>query len=275
MDNFSDFFKELRNRLSNPLIFSFIAAWLIVNWRITLGIILYTKKELASDGYSSYFDLIQKESDNYKLLTLPLLIAIGYTILFPLLKTAVKAFNAWIERWSDEWYYKIIQKGPASMEKYLQLQRDLHEQQNELSELIRNESKFKNEKLKAEEALKNIEAASRELQSSHDKLVESQSPKILQGTWQVAMDGQEEEFEITGNIILEEGVTKYFITSFFCNIQERKIAMVLNANNGGQPNPKVYKIILLGFGSKLMNLQGVDHVGNEVHFSKIEDNAPF
>jgi hypothetical protein len=50
----NDLLKELKDRLSNPLIFSFIIAWLFFNWQITVGLLLYKNDQLIRDGYFFY-----------------------------------------------------------------------------------------------------------------------------------------------------------------------------------------------------------------------------
>jgi hypothetical protein len=56
MDKLSDFFKDLKERVSAPLFSSFALAWLIFNWKIPIALFFYKNQNLSADGYNSYID---------------------------------------------------------------------------------------------------------------------------------------------------------------------------------------------------------------------------
>src|SRR5207302_5085956 len=93
MEKISDFFKELKERISSPLFFSFIVSWLIWNWRIPVALLFYKPSDLIADGYKSYFDVIEKDLHTNYIFCYPLLSAIGYTLLYPLLRSCIEALN--------------------------------------------------------------------------------------------------------------------------------------------------------------------------------------
>src|ERR1700748_661850 len=101
MDKITDFFKEFKSRLTNPLFASFILSWLIINWRVPVGIFGYKLDELKVDGYKSYADLISKNASTWNYLWYPLISAALYTLLSPLLRMIIIAFLSWIKKASD------------------------------------------------------------------------------------------------------------------------------------------------------------------------------
>jgi len=121
MDKVSEFFKELKNRFSNPLFFSFVIGWLVVNWKIVVGLLFYSNAQLQKDGYSSYFDLIFKTSNFEKTFFFPLLIAIGYTFFFPIIRNLIAMFNAWNHKVGNKKVLEISNEGKISVSKHKKL----------------------------------------------------------------------------------------------------------------------------------------------------------
>src|SRR5688500_18619166 len=103
MDKLSDFFKDLKERVSAPLFSSFALAWLIFNWKIPIALFFYKNQNLSADGYNSYIDLISKNIIPANTLWKPLLAALFYTFGYPVIRTYILAFNTKIKTWSNTW----------------------------------------------------------------------------------------------------------------------------------------------------------------------------
>src|SRR5690554_5841336 len=93
-----DIFDTIKERLSNPFIGSYVISWFICNWQIPLGLIWYNATNIEKFGYKDYRELIYKNTDNLLDWLVPLIIALLYTFLLPLIKTGINYFNAKVDR---------------------------------------------------------------------------------------------------------------------------------------------------------------------------------
>ncbi len=142
MDKISDFFKELKDRASNPFISSFIISWIIFNWKIVVGLLFYKIPELKADHYASYFDLISKNTVLTQNILYPLISSFLYTFLFPIFRNIISAFNAWIKTWGENWNLKISKETNISIAKYLALKDTYTNNLKKLGETLNSENQF-------------------------------------------------------------------------------------------------------------------------------------
>lgn len=47
MDKISEILNSVKERVSNPLIFSFLASWLVYNWKIPVALIWFDEKQIT------------------------------------------------------------------------------------------------------------------------------------------------------------------------------------------------------------------------------------
>lgn len=141
MERIQDFFKELGTRIKNPFYISFFISWLIANYKIFVGLFFYSIEELRFDGYSSYFEMIKGESSWSTSLYIPLIAAIGYTVLTPLIKWLVSWFYLWIGQKQELSESKLL--GTSILgRKYLRTQERLKEYEKKLTKTLDEEGEF-------------------------------------------------------------------------------------------------------------------------------------
>ncbi|RZK60285.1 MAG: hypothetical protein EOO91_01940 [Pedobacter sp.] len=146
MDTLKDFFSDLKDRISNPFISSFVIAWLICNYQIFIALFFYKLAELSTDGSVTYFTIIEKARNNdLNFWLLPLIVALFYTFVMPFVKSGVKIYQAWILAGTDKRIYKVTDTSVVSIENHKKVSKDLRETQAQYAELIENESTFKND----------------------------------------------------------------------------------------------------------------------------------
>lgn len=133
MDKITDFFKDLKERISNPLFSSFIVSWLIFNWKIIVGLFFYDNNELKVDGYSSYLDFISRNLINSNTIWKPLGAALIYTFIFPFIRNFILAFNSWIKAWGNVWNLSLSKTSKVSISKYMEL-REVYQKRTSLLE---------------------------------------------------------------------------------------------------------------------------------------------
>jgi hypothetical protein len=160
----SEFWGNVRDRLSNPFIFSFIIAWLILNWKIWLGLIWYNNQQITSVE-----NFVTGNLDAYQSLWSPLCYALGYTLIGPWLKAGISALNTLASLYSEKWNLSISKDGNVPMTKFLSFKNNYEERTRTLETIIKNENitaeQYENEKtlrLTKEE----------ELNSARQKLIE-------------------------------------------------------------------------------------------------------
>ncbi|MGL2966924.1 hypothetical protein [Flavobacterium sp. XGLA_31] len=107
-----DVYENIKERLSNPLIFSFIISWLIYNWEITIALFWYDKAQIKAEGCKSIFEFIQHQLNNkcYSLI-IPLGLAVLYTFGMPYFKEFVDLMNRRAIIFGNKWKTKLLKDG--------------------------------------------------------------------------------------------------------------------------------------------------------------------
>lgn len=111
MENIKEILNNIKDRLSNPLIFSFLLSWLIYNWEITVALVWYDKSQISAEGCKSIFEFIQYKLDNrYGSTFLPVIIAFIYTLGFPYLKYVINILNSKALEWGKKNEIKFLKE---------------------------------------------------------------------------------------------------------------------------------------------------------------------
>ena len=195
MDKINEFFINVKDRISSPLFFSFIISWLITNWKITLAIISYNQSEIQNAGYDSIFGFIDQHLSFNKYFGIPLLVAVLYTIFYPIIKNFIIALNTWASTWGEKWHLNISKEGKVGMDKFLAMRNKYSHSQKELEKIINEEETFRNEN----SALKlELNSTEKKLIKANDELLEERNynakvfdHSILNGEWEVSYQGIE------------------------------------------------------------------------------------
>lgn len=244
MDKISEIFNNIKDRLSNPFIFSFLISWLVYNWRIPVALFWFDEKQISANGCSSIFEFIADDWKRNGYFWTPLFIGLGYTFLFPIFKNLISAFQTWTLKWGEEWNLSISKGSKISLEKYLTLRESYIKEQKKLEELISSESIFINE----------LESKSQELEESNEKLgdvtkkyenvyatlTSYNNVEIIYDSWLYADTETEYEINIDKKGIYRRNpfnnVLVYKIIFFQYNFIEKKIIMIKELHNHQELN---------------------------------------
>ncbi|KAA5537043.1 hypothetical protein F0919_05050 [Taibaiella lutea] len=145
MDSLQDFFKEFKNRIANPIFFSFIIAWLLWNWKVTVGFLMYNQDTLKNYGYFNYSYLITENASWENYFYHPLCSALFYTILFPPIRVGIIAFLSWMDRintWSKK---KIMKNATVPMRRFMKETERTDGLSKKLEDLYTKDSAIKDE----------------------------------------------------------------------------------------------------------------------------------
>ncbi|MFC4261913.1 hypothetical protein ACFOWM_03420 [Ferruginibacter yonginensis] len=245
MDKITDFFKEIGNRLKSPFISSFIISWLIVNWRVTIGLIFYKFKELPFSNYTSYIDLIEKNFSNWKYLWTPLLLALAYTFLYPLFRIAILGFDALVTKWSGNLVLYFSEGAKVPMEKFTKQIEKTNNAYKQLDEIIANESEFKEEVINLKEQLHLKENEIKDLKIEMSNNSYSKDVNLINGKWQKSETNPLNPNDpnnkvlnmVIGNgrvvvddILMLDTIISYNMTNFFYTNIDKKIFMIERIN---------------------------------------------
>lgn len=164
INKISDVFKDVKDRLSSPLFFSFLLSWIITNWRITVALLWYDPAQIENEKYRSVFDFIQKNTYSYTSFWFwwPLVFAILFTGINPVVRNFVSWFNTFMNKKGEAWRQNTTMDSNVPMTKFLAQKAEYDKRTKILEKIIKDESKtiedFQKEhtgKLAAEQ--KNIE----------------------------------------------------------------------------------------------------------------------
>lgn len=241
MEKITDFFKDIRDRLSNPLFSSFIISWLIINWQIPVAFSFYNNETLKNDGYNSYMDLILSKWSGWNYFGYPLLLALIYTFVFPFIRNGVFAFQTWIRTWGNDLNLKISKKGKVSTERYVQLREKYNRLTKTLEELLSQETTFvqENSQLKAEKV--QLTTQNNNLSTDLSRWQTMNDSRILNGEWDYVIKSNQgvpvKNFRLTiqsNNAYTYTDAAKrnlienYNIQDFFCNPVNSRLCFTLH-----------------------------------------------
>lgn len=139
MDKVSNILNNIKDRLSNPLIFSFLLSWLIFNWEITVALVWYDKSQINAEGCKSIFEFIENEWSQNGKIKEPFLVAICYTLLLPIIKNLIRLFNSFVYKYADILDFKILKKSSVSIEKHLKIRDAYIKRTQELDKIFKDE----------------------------------------------------------------------------------------------------------------------------------------
>lgn len=139
MNNMKDILRGIKDRLSSPLIFSFLLSWLIFNWEITVALLWYDVAYLKIEG-NTLIDFIRARINPFDSFYYPLIFALAYTLLSPPIKVLISAFNTWISKKGENWNVQISKGAKVPIEKFLTLRENFEKRSAILEDAISKES---------------------------------------------------------------------------------------------------------------------------------------
>ena len=146
MEKVIEIYNNIKDRLSNPFVFSFICSWLVYNWRIPVALIWYDKSQFSGCGCHTIFDFISFELAKTNSFLFPLFFAFVYTISIPFIKNGVRIVSAHAQKWGENEEIKALDGGKIGVEKYLKLREEYKEAIKKLEDVDKEEKEYLTEK---------------------------------------------------------------------------------------------------------------------------------
>ncbi|MCG9910902.1 MAG: hypothetical protein MH137_06325 [Flavobacteriales bacterium] len=205
METIKEFIDSLKERFSNPFLFSFLVSFLICNWEVTLTLLFRDIDQIQALGYETYYALIKSKVNFLSGLVFPILGALFYTFGFPFLRSGIQLFNSWLFKRTDKKNLEILEGSYIEINKYLTLRDDYTSKLKKLEEII-NQEGVTFQKLIDEEK-KNIEL-SKKVEEYETFRKQSNDLSILNGKWKNTFSS-EKGMNGSEIAIIEDG--KYYI----------------------------------------------------------------
>jgi hypothetical protein len=170
MENVNEFIKNFRERLASPFFFSFLLAWILINWKVTIALLWYSPNFYSSKG--ELIDYIASNTSNWQSIGLPVISAVLYT---GLLRNLISAFVAFTSRWGGNWNLSILKGSRIPMKKFLTY-RDLYVRTNkELEKIIEDEKKSIEEFDKQRQKMNSLDSENVSLKKVNGSLINEKS----------------------------------------------------------------------------------------------------
>ncbi len=219
MDKLKDILNNIKDRFTNPLVFSLICSWLIFNWQITVALLWYDSNQIEKSGFKNIFDFICDKTNQQYSLLYPLCFAIGYTVLMPIIKNLIRAFYSWAGKWGENWNLKILGGGKIPVEKYLSFRSEYEKRTKILEDVISKENEFvdKYNSLNTDllKAQSNESELRQKLTEAENLVRQFANVRILDGYWTNTYDDTDTTTGLQGSeeIYINDG--KYYLIGQF------------------------------------------------------------
>jgi len=289
MEKLQDFTYQLKSRFANPLLFSFGCSWLIYNWQIVVALLWYDKSQFETSETSSIFQFISTQLDVEGSFCYPLLFALGYTVLMPLLKNLIRALYSWFNKWGEKWNLKISEGGKIPVEKYIKLRQEYTNRTKEIENVITSETEMvgKFEEIATENRQLQTEKNQLDVKVTEAKLFKEKlhDVKMLNGHWtntyidslNVNLRGTEEVHILDGNYYVVSANKQeelfFRITNFYFDSDRKSVFFVKERigelNLEQKPHRHSFNINELKFNDALI-LTGIENGTVNITYKKKE-----
>lgn len=293
-DSIQDILDSMKERFTNPLVFAFMASWVVWNWRVVVAL-LWTDSgshEETTNGIIAYIEhSVPLESG----LIWPLLSAIAWVFLFPLIKARIQAFYARVNRDATNEVLKIKGQGSISVQRYLSLRDVYTERTEKLVTLIKQQEGIVEElsiattevtNLKSENVqLKNSETQARTEMANKDMMMRRAFDlTVIGGNWKSEyVNGNvhgEEFIEITGDkyfiLSMSGGYPSskqqmFKITSFHYDQRKDEVCFVkelIDAQKNIRPKDHHFSVNILRLSEDGTTLTGTENTTTKIQYTR-------
>lgn len=188
MDYLKQFFTDIQERYRNPLISSFIIAWVLFNWRITTLFIHFFTDSNSKIDYDLFVKNIEILNNWIHGFWLPLGSAFFYVLLFPFIRIGISYLQAIFSRWRTDAELKGSKEGSISINKYLSLRDEYKSKIETLREVISSEDTYRIEVNQLTQKLAEVNGKENTAVQNYLTLREKYNFYKLRGFWDLSME---------------------------------------------------------------------------------------
>lgn len=233
MEKLNQVFSSIKDRLSNPLVFSFCLSWLAFNWRIVVALIFYDSAHNIEDG-QSLIPYIFSNTYYGRSFIYPFLVALGYTFGMPFMLSVISAAQASATKLGEQWNLSILKNGKIPIEKYFSLREEYKKQTSELIKIIEDESVTKNQLTIAQTDLRHALDERNKIQKALNEaervISSSYNVSLIEGRWVVTVKGMiSKNIRIFNGVVVDahNGEQLFRVHSFFLDAKSERVTFML------------------------------------------------
>lgn len=141
-ENVSDFFKEIKERVSSPFFSSFVIAWLIINWRVPVALIFTTHEVIKAGEDNYYIQLINDKVDFMSGFAWPLLSSFVYCFGYPWLRNKIEEAQAYYRKVGGNRVLEISEGSNVPIQRLIEQRKKYIERSKELEDAIKREAEI-------------------------------------------------------------------------------------------------------------------------------------
>ncbi|MCW3107288.1 MAG: hypothetical protein JWQ09_1794 [Segetibacter sp.] len=280
MDKISDFFKELKDRASNPFISSFIISWLIINYKVPVAWVFYNNEALKEFHKSNHIDFLTNSVTNLTGWILPLLAASLYTFAWPYAKAFIKKYHAKINAKTEDEILKITSTSSISLSAYFETSKKLVEREKQFSEISGNTQEIQKRMDEQAKSLTSMGHANEDLKNKIALFTRFNDVSSINGIWLIVKTLGNGEGNINGSVNIHFGTIDKThaagstepvfigqINNFIGSPSSKTITFTIAGNDDNEIFKKD-EVLFLQVNEKFDSLKGVDNFGNQYSFEK-------
>jgi hypothetical protein len=236
MNDFKDFFKDLRDRITSPLFGSFIISWLVSNWNLVLIILFNNADTLKKDRFSMIYNSFINQSW-INLWVLPSVGCLIYLFGYPIVKNKIKIYNATKQAEGD---HEIVTKTigySIPLSEYNDRLSEIEKERSNLASLIKEQLVIRDERNAAVSKVTDLEQKISNLSTDVVDLTDDLSKaknlgvNVLDGKWKATLIMREgasvdEPWNIHSNMLYREQ-DSYVLKDSVANFENNIVATEL------------------------------------------------
>lgn len=271
MEVVKDFFAELKDRASNPLISSFCIAWLVYNWQIPVVLFMYDYNDLRREHSYTHIQFINNYATCWNIFVIPFIIALAYTFIMPRITAFIKLYKAGIEAKNETDILDKTKAGWMPIHKYVSLKNSLSSAQETLKGLIDTQGQTAQDNLSLQQQMailrneiNDVNLSKMDMGAALAEWEEWSSARTLIGKWKCNYDGsiwviEERQLKIAKDI--------YSLRDLNFNAKELSYAFMAATND------KLPITLFLKYNSESGGFVGIQDGFREIELSRYERKA--
>lgn len=138
-----DIFLPFTERIRNPFFGSVAISWLIINWRILIVLIGYSKQDLKEAGFNSYIQFIES-TNTWLLIWFPLICGVLYLFVNPFIRMLYSAIIEFFNKRSSKLNLEISKGSYIPIQKHIEFKQQHENLVRKYTDLINSESTLSN-----------------------------------------------------------------------------------------------------------------------------------
>lgn len=186
-ETIDDLLTSLKERFTNPLAFSFLCSWLLVNWRVVLALFWNDAVEVEVKESGGLIAFVAGQFSWCKSFWMPLFIGVLLVLLLPLGRAALQMFYAYVNREATDRVLGIRGEGMISVRSYLRLREDYRSRTERLMEIVQQDTESAGERARLETQIVESErsriAIAKDLQQVDSLYKKATDIGVLDGRW--------------------------------------------------------------------------------------------